>query len=76
MSVNNFQVATWVDGRSDFSFGPPRADGGFRQVIYVRDRGGSRKALTVAGEVGANELLTLRVLDEEGQEVYRVEARR
>jgi hypothetical protein len=76
MTVSNFWTEAKIDGRgTPLSGGPRSADGGFSEVIYVRDRGDSRKALTVFGEVDG-ELLTLRVLDEEGQEVYRVEARR
>jgi hypothetical protein len=76
MTVSNFWTDARIDGRSTaVSGGMQSAGAGFKQSIYIRDRGSVRRALRVVGEVDG-ELLTLRVFDEEGQELYRVEARR
>lgn len=76
MTVSNFWTDARIDGRStDVSGGTQSPGAGFKQSIYIRDRGKAREALRVIGEV-EGELLTLRVFDEEGQELYRVEARR
>lgn len=62
-STRNFWVETAVDGRSTpVQGGPAAADGGFRQVIYLRGENGTvETAVRVTGEARADGTLTLYV---------------
>jgi hypothetical protein len=51
-NVRNFWVEAEVDGRKErISFGPKAKDGGFGLRIFMREKGGSTRALTITGSV-------------------------
>ncbi len=61
-SCRNFWVETVVDGRNTCdATGPRGKDGGFVTTVYVREKGGSVKKVTIKGFVTQEDLLQLHV---------------
>ena len=69
MAVRNFWIEADVDGRkTSIAFGPRAKDGGFRLLIYQRDKGHSKLVFTVSGIILQNGRLCTEVTSEENED--------
>lgn len=64
-NVRNFWLDLRVDGKSmAVQTGPRHKDGGFKLLIYMRDRGAVQYGLSIVGLCGPDGRLTLQAYSE------------